>query len=235
MTSLSTCKVSPGRVGFGHSTCAPYATAPVAKGRPLVTWIYRSSILRCGRHGGIRFLILADGRCLARRWWAYDAVIRVVAEQLGGSDAALALREWLLSLLPEPDDEQHVGYGQWAQGPFRREAHRSRLASLNGLSIAEAGPGTAALAPHPHPRVWPPTSASLRIVYVDEVEQFAENEPLTKIKRPASLRWCSPSYQECCSASFRNAVQLGRNPQYRTDGWRVCCIGGWDKCQSFSW
>src|SRR5215469_3938553 len=40
----------PGRVGFGHSTCAPYPTVPVAKGRPLVTWIYRSSMLRCGRH-----------------------------------------------------------------------------------------------------------------------------------------------------------------------------------------
>ena len=59
------------------------------------------------------FLILADGRCLARRWWAYDAVIKAVAEQLGGSDAALALREWLLSLLPGPDDEQHIGYGPW--------------------------------------------------------------------------------------------------------------------------
>jgi hypothetical protein len=179
-------------------------------------------MLRCGRHGGIRFLILADGRCLARRWWAYDAVIRAVAEQLGGSDAALALREWLLSPLPEPDDEQHIGYGQWAQGTFRREAHRSRLASLNDLSSAEARQGTAALAPHPHPRAWPPTSASLRIVYVDEVEQFAENQ---KANVATMVFTFIP----------RNAVQLGRNPQYRIDGWRVCWIGGWDKCRSFSW
>ena len=59
------------------------------------------------------FLILADGRCLARRWWAYDAVIKAVAEQLGGSDAALVFREWLLSLLPGSNDEEHIGYGPW--------------------------------------------------------------------------------------------------------------------------
>ena len=68
------------------------------------------------------FLILADGRCLACRWWAYDAVIKAVAEQLGGSDAALALREWLLSLLPGPDDEQHIGYGPWRVTPLAASA-----------------------------------------------------------------------------------------------------------------
>ena len=49
------------------------------------------------------FLILSDGRCLARNWAAYDAVLRAVAEQL---DATLELRAWLLLLLPGPDDEE---------------------------------------------------------------------------------------------------------------------------------
>jgi hypothetical protein len=38
------------------------------------------------------------------------------------------------------------------------------------------GKGLPPPGPHPHPRVWTPTSASLRIVYVDEVQQFAENQ-----------------------------------------------------------
>jgi len=58
------------------------------------------------------------------------------------------------------------------------------------------GKGLPPLAPHPHPRVWPPTSASLRIVYLDEVEQFTENQKASV----ASLRRCSPS--------ARNGVRL---------------------------
>ena len=58
------------------------------------------------------------------------------------------------------------------------------------------GKGLPPLAPHPHPRVWPPTSASLRKVYLDEVEQFTENQKASV----ASLRRCSPS--------ARNGVRL---------------------------
>jgi hypothetical protein len=58
-------------------------------------------------------LVLSDGRCFARRWSAHDAVLRAVAEQLDDTLPAQLLREWLLSLLPGPGDEEHVGYGPW--------------------------------------------------------------------------------------------------------------------------
>jgi hypothetical protein len=59
------------------------------------------------------FLVLADGRCLARRWWAYDQVIRAVADSLEKSAPGVALRGWLLSLLPGPEDEEEIGIGAW--------------------------------------------------------------------------------------------------------------------------
>jgi hypothetical protein len=59
------------------------------------------------------FLILADGRCLARRWLAYDQVIRAVAESMDDSAEGLAMRDWLLSLLPGPEDEEEIGIGAW--------------------------------------------------------------------------------------------------------------------------
>src|SRR5512133_2616404 len=54
------------------------------------------------------FIVLSDGRCFARRWWAYDQVLRAVSAELDG-----ALREWLLSLLPGTEDEEELGYGAW--------------------------------------------------------------------------------------------------------------------------
>ena len=65
-----------------------------------------------------------------------------------------------------------------------------------GFCVPRRGKGLPPLAPHPHPRVWPPASASLRMVRLDEVEQFAENQTASV----ASLRWCSPS--------ARNGVRL---------------------------
>ena len=59
------------------------------------------------------FLILADGRCLARRWRAYDQIIWAVADSLDDSSASRALRQWLLSLLPGPDDKEEIGIGAW--------------------------------------------------------------------------------------------------------------------------
>jgi hypothetical protein len=59
------------------------------------------------------FLILEDGRCFSRRWSAHDAVLREVALSLGNTSQALALKDWILSLLPGPTDEEHVGYGPW--------------------------------------------------------------------------------------------------------------------------
>ena len=59
------------------------------------------------------FLVLADGRCLARRWRAYDQIIRAVADSVDESAEGLTLRNWLLSLLPGPDDEEEIGIGAW--------------------------------------------------------------------------------------------------------------------------
>ncbi len=59
------------------------------------------------------FVVLSDGRCFARRWSAHDAVIEAVTGQLDGSTAARQLRDWLLTQLPGPEDEEHVGYGPW--------------------------------------------------------------------------------------------------------------------------
>jgi hypothetical protein len=59
------------------------------------------------------FLILSDGRCFSVRWSAHDVVLRAIAEQCDTTPTACALREWLLSLLPGPNDEEHVGYGPW--------------------------------------------------------------------------------------------------------------------------
>src|SRR6516162_9076422 len=59
------------------------------------------------------FLVLPDGRCLARRWSAYDKVVGAVADQLGEEQAAQQLKQWLLEQLPGPNDEEELGYGAW--------------------------------------------------------------------------------------------------------------------------
>jgi len=62
------------------------------------------------------FIVLADGRCFAPRWFMYDSVLRVVAEQLTDSPQAQELRLWVLSLLPGPTDIKDIGYGPWVRG-----------------------------------------------------------------------------------------------------------------------
>ena len=88
--------------------------------------------------------------------------------------------------------ESIVG-GLRESSPLVRSADRAP-----GFGVLRRGKGLPPLAPHPHPRVWPPTSASLRMVCLDEVEQFAENQNAGV----ALLRWCSPS--------ARNGVALSR-------------------------
>jgi hypothetical protein len=72
--------------------------------------------------------------------------------------------------------------------------------------VPTQGKGMPPLAPHPHPRVR--LSPPLRKVSVDEVEQFAENQKGQRRFAPMVFAF-GP---EWCSASFRNAVQLSRNP-----------------------
>jgi hypothetical protein len=55
------------------------------------------------------FIVLPDGRCLARRWCAHDAVVSAVADEV----AAAPLRQWLFEQLPGPDDDEELGYGAW--------------------------------------------------------------------------------------------------------------------------
>jgi hypothetical protein len=52
------------------------------------------------------FIVLSDGRCFARGWSAYDEVLRAVAAELHGE-----FQEWLVSLVPNTEDEEHLGYG----------------------------------------------------------------------------------------------------------------------------
>lgn len=55
------------------------------------------------------FIVLPDGRCLSRRWWAHDAVVRAVANEV----ISPPLRLWLIEQLPGPDDIAEMGYGVW--------------------------------------------------------------------------------------------------------------------------
>lgn len=80
------------------------------------------------------FLVLADGRCLARRWWAYDQVIKAVASFIVPSAPGDALRDWLLSLLPGPDDEAEIGYGAWVRA-------RDEEIVTRRLDVRELTPG----------------------------------------------------------------------------------------------
>jgi len=59
------------------------------------------------------FLVLADGRCLARHWSAYDQVIRAIADSIEPSPEGISLRDWLRAQIPNPQDEQELGYGAW--------------------------------------------------------------------------------------------------------------------------
>ena len=61
------------------------------------------------------FLILDDGRAFSVRWFAHDLFIRAIADELTESDAEKALGEWLYSLLPGPNDIEHIGYGPWVR------------------------------------------------------------------------------------------------------------------------
>ncbi len=68
----------------------------------------------CGRRTmASGFLVLPDGRCLARRWSAHDEVLRAVSDQLGEELAAQQLKHWLLEQLPAASDEEELGYGAW--------------------------------------------------------------------------------------------------------------------------
>ena len=49
------------------------------------------------------FIILQDGRCFAKRWWCYDAVLREIIIELTHDQQGQELAFWLNSLLPTAD------------------------------------------------------------------------------------------------------------------------------------
>ena len=59
------------------------------------------------------FIVLPDGRCLARRSDVYDLALRAIANELEGEPALADLRLWLQALLPGAGDFEELGYGAW--------------------------------------------------------------------------------------------------------------------------
>jgi hypothetical protein len=62
------------------------------------------------------FLVLPDGRCFAKTWSVYDAVLHAVADQVAADPEAEELGHWLRQQLPGPEDIVEIGIGAW----FRR-------------------------------------------------------------------------------------------------------------------
>jgi hypothetical protein len=122
------------------------------------------------------FLVLPDGRCFAPRWSFYDAVLRAVADELGAPEEA-ELRGWLLSLLPGPADEEHVGYGPWYRAADDRLVERAldvrALTPENQNSICEAAKRAAAIGGTGHPE-W---LADCLCKLSDMVTRFERGEP----------------------------------------------------------
>ena len=56
------------------------------------------------------FIILSDGRCWARRWTAYDYLLEITAQELGGCKEEMNLKLWLQSLIPGENDTE-LGWG----------------------------------------------------------------------------------------------------------------------------
>lgn len=61
------------------------------------------------------FLILPDGRCLARVWSGHDGILRTVAGQLAEDSKSQALNNWILDQLPIDEDVKELGFGAWVR------------------------------------------------------------------------------------------------------------------------
>ncbi len=78
------------------------------------------------------FLILPDGRCFSRVWTYHDEILRVLVDELTAGGAELALRDWLISQLPGPDDIKELGYGAWLRASD--EEHMVRNIDLRRMA-----------------------------------------------------------------------------------------------------
>jgi len=63
------------------------------------------------------FIILKDGRCWARYWSVYDAIIRIAIKELRLVENGEILANWLTSIIPKSDDE----WGESGWGFFNEE------------------------------------------------------------------------------------------------------------------
>jgi hypothetical protein len=93
------------------------------------------------------FIVLPDGRCFSRRWSAHDVVLRAVAAHV----TAAPLREWLLSQLPGPNDEEELGYGAWGRASDNASVLRFidlRLMTSENQGLFCEAVKRAAAAPH---------------------------------------------------------------------------------------
>lgn len=98
------------------------------------------------------FLVLPDGRCLARRWSAHDEVLRAVADQLDDEPAAQRLKHWLLEQLPGSNDEEELGYGAWLRTADQQVVVRHidlRLMTIENQQLFCNAAKRAALVDHP--------------------------------------------------------------------------------------
>jgi hypothetical protein len=127
------------------------------------------------------FLILADGRCFARRWWAYDAVIKAVAEQLDQSTVGGALAAWLLALLPGPEDQEEIGYGPWIRASDNQSIERKldlrELTAENRALFHNAARKAGERAQSPDATDWPDWLRSCLIDLSEMVERADRGEP----------------------------------------------------------
>lgn len=69
------------------------------------------------------FIILKDGRCLARRWAIYDYIIEQAFRNLNDDGKEQPFKKWLQTLIPETGDEEN-GYGGFIKKSTGKETQR---------------------------------------------------------------------------------------------------------------
>lgn len=79
------------------------------------------------------FLILEDGRCFARRWTAYDEIIRIASQELRLISNGHNLAEWLDLQIPINEKEEEADAG-WGFQNFRINDWINRELDLRSLT-----------------------------------------------------------------------------------------------------
>lgn len=79
------------------------------------------------------FIVLADGRCFARRWRAYDEIIRIVIREATEIPGGKLLTEWLKLQIPENED---IGDREFGWGFFDSRSNQviNRMLDLRSLT-----------------------------------------------------------------------------------------------------